>query len=133
MNNREWYIISASKLPLGRLSTMAAGILMGKGKVDYSPHEDKGGFLIVTDAEQVQLSGTKKDDKEYFYASTYPGNSRSVKLKRMQEKRPDYIVRHAVKGMLPKNKLASRMINRLKVYVGSEHPHQAQNPVILEN
>lgn len=130
---RVWYKISARDKILGRLATRVAVILMGKDQPDYAPYEDKGGFFIITDADKIKVSGNKKKNKEYFFPSKYPGNSRTVKYDKMQSKKPEFIIYHAVKGMLPKNKLGSRMITRLKVYTGSEHPHHAQKPIDLES
>ncbi|MFC2061516.1 50S ribosomal protein L13 [Elusimicrobiota bacterium] len=132
MNNKNWYKISAKDKILGRLATQVAMSLMGKDSPDYTPHEDKGSFFIITDAEKVRVTGNKENSKEYFFPSQYPGNSKVVDYKKMKEKKPCFIITHAVKGMLPKNKLGSRMLTRLKVYSGSEHPHSAQNPVDLE-
>jgi len=132
MYKRKWYKISAENKMLGRLATRAAQILMGKNSVDFNRHEDKGDFLVITDAEKIVVSGNKAKAKGYFFASTYPGNSKMIPYEKMMEKDPSYIIFHAVKGMLPKNKLGSRMITRLKIYSGSEHPHGAQNPVELE-
>ncbi len=128
MNERKWYIVSAKERVLGRLATRIARLLMGKDRPDYLPHEDKGAFVIVTDADQIKLSGNKAVDKEYFFPSTRPGKSKTKTIREIREKHPDFIITHAVKGMLPKNKLASRMIKRLKVYSGSEHPHESQKP-----
>jgi large subunit ribosomal protein L13 len=129
---RDWYRINAEGKTLGRLATQAAGILMGKNRVDFNKHEDKGGFLVVTNAEKVKVTGSKAADKEYFFASKYPGNSKLVSYGHILEKKPEYIIYHAVKGMLPKNKLGSRMLTRLKIYAGEAHPHDAQEPVDLE-
>ena len=129
MCKRKWYKISADNKVLGRLAVRAAGILMGKNKVDYIPHKDNGDFLIVTDARKVKVTGNKREDKYYFRRSRYPGNSKSISFERMMKNTPEYIICHAVKGMLPKNKLASRMITRLKVYPSGDHPHQSQNPL----
>ena len=128
MSKRNWHIIDAEGRVLGRLATGAARILMGKNRVDYTPHEDKGAFLIVTNADKIKLSGSKEKNKEYFFPSTQPGKSKSKTLPEVKKKNPEFIVKHAVKGMLPNNKLASRMIKRLKVYQGKEHPHEAQRP-----
>ncbi|MFH1415312.1 MAG: 50S ribosomal protein L13 [Elusimicrobiota bacterium] len=132
MKERKWYIISAKDKVLGRLATRAAVILMGKTNTDFSRHEDKGDFLIVTDAEKVKVTGGKEQKKTYFKASQYPGNSKIIDYAHIKKNNPEYIVHHAVKGMLPKNKLGSRMITRLKIYAGGEHPHAAQNPETLE-
>ena len=129
---RKWYKVSAKDAVLGRLATQAAVILMGKNRPDYAPHEDKGDFLIITDAEQVKVTGNKAAQKTYFRPSRYPGNSKTIEYERMMKKDPRHIIEHAVKGMLPKNRLADKRIRRLKVYAGSEHPNAAQNPIDLE-
>lgn len=129
---RKWYKVSAEDLILGRLATRAAVVLMGKNRPDYVPHEDKGDFLIITDAEKVRVTGSKASQKTYFRPSRYPGNSKTIEYDRMMKNDPCHIIEHAVKGMLPKNRLADKRMKRLKVYVGSEHPNQAQNPVDLE-
>ncbi|MBN2406553.1 MAG: 50S ribosomal protein L13 [Elusimicrobia bacterium] len=133
MIKRKWYKLSAKGKTLGRLATRASVILMGKDKVDYRAHEDKGDFFIVTDAAEVKVSGKKETAKKYFVPSIYPGNSRFVSYAKVKNDKPEFIIYHAVKGMLPKNKLGSRMLKRLKVYSGSEHPHAAQEPIDLEN
>ena len=132
MKTKQWYRISAKGQTLGRLASRVAVLLMGKDKPDYTPHEDNGAFIIVTDAKEIIVSGNKRNAKEYFIPSRYPGNSRAVSFKKMQEKKPDFIIQHAVKGMLPKNKLADKMIKRLKIYTENEHPHGAHNPAELE-
>jgi len=132
MSERVWYKISAKDKTLGRLATESAVILMGKSKPDFSRHEDKGDFLIITDAEKVSVSGKKEEQKQYFKVSQYPGNSRFISYAYMKEKNPENIISLAVKGMLPKNKLGRQMLTRLKVYAGSEHPHEAQVPIDLE-
>ena len=129
---RKWYKVSAKDAVLGRLSTKAATILLGKNKPDYTPHEDKGDFLIITDAEKVKVTGNKAEQKTYFRPSKYPGGSKTIEYARIMEKDPRHIIEHAVRGMLPKNRLADKRMNRLKVYTGSEHPNAAQNPIDLE-
>ncbi len=132
MNGRKWYKLSAEGAVLGRLAARAALILTGKNRVDYTPHEDKGDFLIITDASKVRVSGNKQTQKTYFRPSRYPGNSKTIEYERMMKNDPCHIITHAVKGMLPKNRLAAKRMKRLKVYPGSEHPNQAQQPVELE-
>lgn len=132
MSERKWYKISAEGKTLGRLATRAATVLMGKDRVDYTPHEDKGAGLIVTDAEKIEIGGNKAETKKYFSSSTYPGNSEEILYKDLAEKDPGKIIYLAVKGMLPKNKLASKRLKRLKIYEGSEHPHGAQKPEELK-
>jgi len=132
INTRKWYKISADGKVLGRLASRAAVILMGKDKADYAPHKDEGPFLIITDSSKVKVTGNKAKVKQYFKASQYPGNSRLISYGKMMENNPNYIIKHAIKGMLPKNKLGDKMMKRLKVYADSEHPHGAQNPIDLE-
>ncbi len=132
MYKRIWYKINAENKTLGRLATRAACILMGKNNADFARHEDKGDFLIITNAEKIRVTGNKEKNKKYFIVSKYPGNSKFVSYDNMKKKKPEYIIHHAVKGMLPKNKLANRMITRLKIYAGSVHPHHAQEPVNLD-
>lgn len=133
MNNKKWYTISAEDKVLGRLASRIAVVLMGKDEPDYDPAGDTGSFVIVTDAEKIKVSGKKYEDKEYFFPSTYPGNSKSIKFKNIFEKNPEFVIKHAVKGMLPKNKVADKMLKRLKVYTGPEHPHGAQEPEEFKN
>ncbi|MGM0441780.1 MAG: 50S ribosomal protein L13 [Elusimicrobiota bacterium] len=128
MIKRKWYKISADGKILGRLATKAATLLMGKNRVDYTPHEDKGACLIITDAKKVEIGGNKAEVKKYFSPSTYPGNSKETLYRDLIEENPEKIIYYAVKGMLPKNKLASKRMKRLKIYRESEHPHQAQDP-----
>lgn len=128
MIKRKWYKISAEGKVLGRLASKAATYLMGKNRVDYTPHKDKGACLIITDAEKVEISGDKEEVKKYFSPSTYPGNSKEILYRDLIKDNPEKIIYQAVKGMLPKNKLASRRLKRLKIYRDSEHPHQAQKP-----
>jgi large subunit ribosomal protein L13 len=133
MSERTWYKISAKGKTLGRLATESAVILMGKRSTDFSRYEDKGDFLIITDADKVTVSGKKEEQKEYFKISQYPGHSRFISYAYMKENHPERIIMNAVKGMLPKNKLGRRMLTRLKVYVNSDHPHEAQLPIALED
>ncbi len=126
--NRKWYTISAEGEILGRLASKASSLLTGKNRVDYTPHLDKGACLIITDAEKIKVGGKKAEEKKYFSPSTYPGNSKEILYRDLIKKQPEKIIYRAVKGMLPKNKLAARRLKRLKIYRDSEHPHQAQNP-----
>jgi large subunit ribosomal protein L13 len=129
---REWYVVDASGKTLGRLATEIARILRGKHKPQYTPHVDVGDFVIVINAEKIAVTGRKLDQKRYYRHSGYPGGLRSITLRRMLEKHPERVIRLAVKGMLPKNRLGRRMLKKLKVYAGPEHPHQAQQPKPLD-
>ncbi len=117
---------------MGRLASQIAPILRGKHKPIYTPHVDTGDFVIVVNAEKVRFSGNKEIDKEYFRYTGYPGGDRSDSPQEVREKDPAYIVEHAVEGMLPKNKLGRKMLKKLKVYAGPDHPHAAQQPEELE-
>jgi large subunit ribosomal protein L13 len=128
---RAWYVVDADGQTLGRLATRIADTLRGKGKPTYTPHVDSGDFVIVVNADKIQVTGNKLDQKRYYRHSGYPGGLRSRTLREQLERRPTEVIRTAVKGMLPKNRLASRQITKLKVYAGPEHPHTAQNPTEL--
>lgn len=130
--NRKWYIIDAEGKTLGRLSTEIARVLRGKHKVTYTPHVDGGDFIIVINAEKVVVTGKKADQKIYRHHTGYIGNMKEVSYRKMLEEKPEEIIFTAVKGMLPKSKLRAPMLKRLRVYVGSEHPHAAQQPETLE-
>ncbi len=124
-----WYVVDADGQTLGRLATRIATVLRGKHKPQFTPHVDTGDFVIVLNACKVQLTGRKLEQKQYHRYSGYPGGLRSVTAADVREKDPERMIQHAVKGMLPKNKLARQIIKKLKVYPGAEHPHQAQQPV----
>ena len=125
---REWYLIDASTLPLGKLAVVIADKLMGKSKVTYTPHIDNGDYVIVINAKNLQVTGNKMTDKMYHRHSGFPGGLKSLKLEEVLEKDPSYAIKEAVKGMLPKNKLAADRLARLRVFDGAEHTHAAQNP-----
>ncbi|HET9121160.1 MAG TPA: 50S ribosomal protein L13 [Solirubrobacterales bacterium] len=129
---RVWYVVDAENKTLGRLATQIADVLRGKRKPTYTPHVDVGDFVIVTNAEKVAVTGDKREKKLYWRHSGYPGGIRSRTLGDMLEKRPEDVIRKAVKGMLPRNRLARQQLRKLKVYAGPEHPHQAQKPETLE-
>jgi large subunit ribosomal protein L13 len=129
---REWYLVDAEGKTLGRLATQIADTLRGKRKPQYTPHVDTGDFVIVVNAEKIQVTGNKLDQKRYYRHSGYPGGIRSRTLREQLERRPTEVLRVAVKGMLPKNRLARQQITKLKIYAGPEHPHEAQNPKSLE-
>ena len=127
---RAWHLIDATDLTLGRLSSQIARLLMGKHKPMFTPNQDTGDFVVVTNAEKITVTGAKLQQKMYNRHSGYPGGFRSVSLAEMMEKHPTRVIEHAVKGMLPRNRLGAKMLKRLKVYAGEAHPHQAQtNPV----
>jgi large subunit ribosomal protein L13 len=125
---REWYLVDAEGLTLGRLATQIADTLRGKRKAQYTPHVDTGDFVVVVNAEKIAVTGNKLDQKRYYRHSGYPGGLRSRTLRDQLERRPTEVIRTAVKGMLPKNRLARQQLTKLKVYAGPEHPHSAQNP-----
>ena len=125
---REWLLVDATDLTLGRLASEIAQILKGKRKPQYSPHVDVGDFVIIVNASKVKVTGNKLAGKRYFRHSGYPGGLKEVTLQSMLAKRPERVIEHAVKGMLPKNTLGRAMGMKLKVYAGPEHKHQAQKP-----
>jgi large subunit ribosomal protein L13 len=129
---RRWYVVDAEGKTLGRLATRIADTLRGKGKPQYTPHVDTGDFVIVVNAEKIQVTGNKLDAKLYHRHSGYPGGLRSRPLRDELERRPTEVIRKAVKGMLPRNRLARQQLGKLKVYAGAEHPHGAQAPQPLE-
>ncbi|MBR2741910.1 50S ribosomal protein L13 [Candidatus Saccharibacteria bacterium] len=126
--SREWYLIDASSMPLGKLAVVIADKLMGKSKVTYTPHIDNGDYVIVINAKDVVVTGDKMVQKKYYRHSGYPGGIKELSLKEVIEKDPSRAIVEAVKGMLPKNKLASERLKRLRVFAGAEHTHAAQNP-----
>lgn len=127
-----WYVINAEDVVLGRLSTKVARLLSGKHKPTYTPFFDMGDFVIILNAGKVKVTGQKELAKEYKRYSGYPSGQRVTSFQQMREKRPENIVYHSVKGMLPKNKLRDRMLKRLKIYTGNAHNHQAQKPEEIE-
>ncbi|HEY4236532.1 MAG TPA: 50S ribosomal protein L13 [Gaiellaceae bacterium] len=129
---REWYLVDAEGKTLGRLATQIADTLRGKRKPQFTPHVDTGDFVIVVNAEKIHVTGNKLDQKRYYRHSGYPGGLRSRTLREQLDRRPTEVLRVAVKGMLPKNRLARQQITKLKIYAGPEHPHEAQNPKPLE-
>ncbi len=129
---RDWYIIDASNKVLGRLATEIARRLRGKHKAEYTPHVDTGDYIVVTNAEKVIVTGRKFNDKHYYRHSGYPGGITSTSFAALQEKHPIRIIELAVKGMLPKKSLGRAMYRKLKIYVGNDHPHAAQQPKQLE-
>ena len=129
---RRWYVVDADGQTLGRLATRIADTLRGKDKPQYTPHVDTGDFVIVVNAEKVAVTGAKLDQKRYYRHSGYPGGLKSRTLRDQLERRPTEVLRIAVRGMLPKNRLARQQLTKLKIYAGPEHPHTAQNPRPLE-
>jgi large subunit ribosomal protein L13 len=123
---RKWWVIDASGKTLGRLATEAATLLKGKHKPIYSPHIDVGDYVVIVNAAKIEVTGKKLTDKIYYHHSNYPGGLKSISLGKMLETHPTRAIEHAVKGMLPHNRLGSAMFKKLKVYAGSEHPHEAQ-------
>lgn len=125
---RDWWLVDASTLPLGKLAVIIADKLMGKSKVSYTPHIDNGDYVVVTNAKLIQVTGNKMTQKMYYRHSGFPGGLKELKLEEVIEKNPSVAIREAVKGMLPKNKLAADRLARLKIFDGAEHAHTAQNP-----
>jgi large subunit ribosomal protein L13 len=129
---REWFVVDAQGKTLGRLASEIASILRGKHKPIYVPHLDCGDYVIVVNAEKVRVTGKKLDQKFYYRHSGYPGGLKSINLRDQLQKHPTRVLEAAVRGMLPKNRLGRAMIKKLKVYAGGSHPHQAQQPKVLE-
>ena len=129
---RNWYLVDASGKTLGRLASKIAVLLMGKHKKDYTPHVDNCDFVVVINAEKIHVTGKKLEKKIYYKHTGYMGYLKETPLKDMLAKKPEEVIRLAVRGMLPKNRLRDRRMKRLKVYAGPEHPHQAQNPQKIE-
>jgi large subunit ribosomal protein L13 len=129
---RNWLVVDASDKTLGRLATQIADALRGKRKPEYTPHCDVGDFVIVVNAEKISVTGNKRQDKRYYRHSGYPGALRSRTLGEMLERRPEEVIRSAVKGMLPRTRLGRAQLRKLKVYAGPDHPHAAQKPEPLE-
>jgi large subunit ribosomal protein L13 len=129
---RNWLVVDATGKTLGRLATQIADALRGKRKPDYTPHCDVGDFVIVVNAERVAVTGKKREEKLYYRHSGYPGGLRSRTLGQMLERRPEEVLRRAVKGMLPRNRLGRAQLRKLKIYAGPDHPHAAQKPEPME-
>jgi large subunit ribosomal protein L13 len=125
---KAWYLVDARDKVLGRLASEIAKILRGKDKAIFSPHLDTGDFVIVVNAEKVRLTGDKLKGKYYYHHSGYPGGLKAITAEKLLTKRPEELLRRAVKGMLPKNRLGRKVFKKLKVYAGSDHPHEAQQP-----
>ena len=129
---RDWFLVDADNKVLGRMATEIANILRGKKKPIYTPSVDTGDFVVVINAEKIQLTGNKLADKMYHSHSGFPGGLKSIAAGKLIEKKPEDLIRKAVKGMLPKNKLARHMLKKLKIYAGPAHPHEAQQPKNLD-
>ena len=129
---RDWYVVDADGKTLGRLATQIADALRGKRKPEYTPHCDTGDYVVVINAERIRVTGNKRADKIYYRHTGYPGGIKSRTLQEQLDRQPEEVIRKAVKGMLPKNRLARQQINKLHVYAGAEHPHEAQQPKPME-
>ena len=129
---RDWYVVDASEMVLGRLASNIALRLRGKHKAEYTPHVDTGDYIVVTNVEKLVVTGRKFKDKIYYSHTGFPGGIKSISFDKLQEKHPARILELAVKGMLPKNPLGREMFRKLKIYTGSEHPHEAQQPKKLD-
>jgi large subunit ribosomal protein L13 len=129
---KKWYVVDANGKILGRLATQLATRLRGKHKPIFTPHADTGDFIILVNAEKVSMTGNKWDKKIYYHHTGYTGGLKQISAKKLREKRPEDIIRFAVRRMLPKNSLGRRQLKKLKIYSGPHHPHQAQQPEILE-
>ena len=130
---RKWYVIDAEGKTLGRLAVLVANMLRGKHKPQFTPHVDTGDFIVVINAEKVVVTGKKETDKIYYSHTGYPGGFKATAFKDLMAKNPCAVIEKAVKGMLPHNTLGQEQFNKLKVYAGPNHPHQAQNPVLLDD
>ena len=130
--DRRWFVVDAAGLPLGRLASHLAPILSGKRKPGYAPHVDGGDFVIVVNASKVAVTSNKSRDKIYYRHSGYPGGLKEESFESLIERRPEAVIERAVRGMLPKTKLGRRMIRKLKVYAGPDHPHSSQSPAHLD-
>ncbi len=128
---RRWYVVDAQGKVLGRLASRIAMVLRGKTKPTFTPHMDTGDFVVVVNAGQVQMTGRKLDNKFYYRHSGYMGGLKEISARHLFQKKPEEVLRHAVRGMLPKNSLGRQLLKKLKIYTGGEHPHQAQQPVAL--
>ena len=130
--DRKWYVVDAANIPLGRVASQVAAVLRGKNKPIYTPHVDTGDYVIVINTDKMVLTGNKATQKMYYRHSGFPGGLKETSYKDLMEKKSDFALEKAVKGMLPKNSLGKKMFMKLKVYKGAEHPHQAQQPVELK-
>ena len=131
-SNKDWYVIDATDVVLGRLASKVAHMLKGKHKPQYQPHTDEGDYIIVINAKKIKVTGNKLSDKIYYKHTGYIGNMKETPLGKMLDKKPDFVIKNAVKGMLPKNPLGRSMIKKLKIYDSDTHGHGAQKPTALE-
>ncbi|MES2764578.1 MAG: 50S ribosomal protein L13 [Bacteroidota bacterium] len=129
---QQWWVVDAGGKTLGRVAAQVATLLRGKHKPYYTPHVDCGDFVVVINAGGIQVQGKRTEQKEYFHYTGYPGGGRTVSFKDAVAHKPDFVIEHAVKGMLPKNRLGREIVKKLKVYGGAEHPHEAQQPKTFE-
>jgi len=129
--DRKWFVIDAENMVVGRLATRVAAVLRGKHKASFTPHVDTGDFVVVINAEKARFTGAKELNKEYFSYSGYPGGAKFQSPRDVRKRRPTFIVETAIRGMLPKGPLGRQMFKKLKVYAGTEHPHEAQKPEVL--
>lgn len=130
--DRQWIVVDAEDKVLGRVASAIASRLRGKHRPDFAPHMDTGDFVVVVNADKIRVTGNKLDQKTYYKHSGYPGGIKSKTLREMLDKKPELVITKAVKGMLPKNRLGRQLMKKLKVYAGSEHPHDAQSPQTLD-
>jgi large subunit ribosomal protein L13 len=128
---RRWYVVSAADATLGRIASRIAAVLRGKHKATFSPHTDGGDFVVVTDVEKIRVTGAKLRQKVYYRHSGYPGGLKAEELRHLLERRPQEVMMRAVRGMLPHNRVGAKMLQRLRIYQGAEHPHAAQQPLPL--
>ena len=126
--DRRWYVVDAKDQVLGRLATRVATIIRGKNKPTFSPNADTGDFVVVINADKIKVTGKREELKTYSWHTGYPGGRKTLSYNEMKERKPEFIITNAVKGMLPKNRLGNQLIKKLNVYTGEEHPHQAQKP-----
>jgi large subunit ribosomal protein L13 len=129
---RNWYVIDAEGVVLGKLAVAVANLLRGKHKPEYAPHQEVGDYVVVVNADKVRVTGRKQDQKIYYRHTGYPGALRATPFGKMIAKKPTFPVEHAIRGMLPKNRLGRKLFNNVKVYAGSSHPHEAQKPEPFE-
>ncbi len=131
-HEKEWFVVDAADETLGRVAVKIANVLRGRHKATYTPHADTGDFVVVINAEKVKVSGKKNSDKRYMFYSGWMGGEKYITMSDMREKKPEFIIEHAVKGMLPRNILGRQMIKKLKIVAGPEHPYEAQQPKPLK-
>jgi large subunit ribosomal protein L13 len=129
---RKWYIVDAQDAVLGRLAVKVANVVRGKHKPMWAPHADVGDFVVIINADKVRMTGRKEDTKVYYHHSGYPGGLKATPFRRMQAKRPEFIISEAIRGMLPSNRLGRKVLKHVKIYASAEHPHAAQSPEKLD-